>query len=384
MKNIYIGIVLLISIIAAKGCITPFEPEEIKAIDNMIVIEGNILQNDITRVMISRSLTLNAENVIDYISKATVWVENQNGVRYMGYETKQGKKIEYQINTNGINPALKYKLCVIIGSKRYESDLIPVLSSPPIDSIGFNVDTVKRSVTFYVNTKDPSNNTKYYKWNFTEDWEFKSQYMSFVRYDRNADKVFEIDQDDNRYYCWGKGVSSSILIATTSNLSQDNVYQKPLVSMGSSDLRVNFLYSMELIQMAITRDAYIYWENIRKNSDDIGGIFAPQPSEIGGNIRCVTTPSERVLGYISASKVSKKRIFASADDIKIYENPTSCDPVVVNAENPIPLKELWDTGYDIAYYSDMDNESMWAIKKCVDCRIMGTKVKPWFWPNDHK
>lgn len=302
----------------------------------------------------------------------------------MGYETKQGKKIEYQVNTNGINPALKYKLCVIIGSKRYESDLIPVLSSPPIDSIGFNVDTVKRSVTFYVNTKDPSNNTKYYKWNFTEDWEFKSQYMSFVRYDRNADKVFEIDQDDNRYYCWGKGVSSSILIATTSNLSQDNVYQKPLVSMGSSDLRVNFLYSMELIQMAITRDAYIYWENIRKNSDDIGGIFAPQPSEIGGNIRCVTTPSERVLGYISASKVSKKRIFASADDIKIYENPTSCDPVVVNAENPIPLKELWDTGYDIAYYSDMDNESMWAIKKCVDCRIMGTKVKPWFWPNDHK
>ena len=105
MKNIYIGIVLVISLIVAKGCITPFEPEEIKAIDNMIVIEGNILQNDITRVMISRSLTLNSENEIDYVSRATVWVENQNGVRYMGYETKQGKKIEYQINTIEIGRA---------------------------------------------------------------------------------------------------------------------------------------------------------------------------------------------------------------------------------------------------------------------------------------
>ncbi|HCT95243.1 MAG: hypothetical protein A2X19_10055 [Bacteroidetes bacterium GWE2_39_28] len=384
MKNIYIGIVLVLSLIVVKGCVTPFEPEEIKAIDNMIVIEGNILQNDITRVMISRSLALNAENVIDYVSKAIVWVENQNGVKYMGYETKQGKVIEYQINTIGINPSLQYKLCVNIGSKRYESDLIPILEAPPIDSIGYNVDTVKNSVTFYVNTHDQTNKTKYYKWSFTEDWEFKSQYMSYVRYDRETNKVLDIDLADNRYYCWGKGVSSSILIATTSNLSQDNVYQKSLVSMGSSDLRVNFLYSMELTQMAITRDAYIYWENIRKNSDDIGGIFAPQPSEIGGNIRCITKPAERVLGYISASKVTKKRIFANASDIKVYKDPKYCDPVIVNAQNPIPLHELWDTGYDIAYYSEMDNESLWAAKKCVDCRLLGSKVKPWFWPNDHK
>ncbi len=384
MKKIYIAVTILIATFFVGGCITPFEPEEVKAIDNMIVIEGNILQNDVTKVTVSRSLTLNADNVINYISRAVVWVENQNGVKYMGYETKQGKKIEYHINTIGLNPALKYKLCVNIGSNRYESDLIPILMAPEIDSIGYHADYDRKSVTFYVNTHDPSGNTKYYKWNFTEDWEFKSQYMSLVRYDRDRKEVYDIEMDENRYYCWGSGVSSSILIATTENLSSANVYQKPLVSMGSSDLRINYLYSMELSQIAITKDAYTYWENIRKNSDDIGGIFAPQPSEIGGNLRCVTNPKERVLGYISASSVSKKRIFANAEAIDIYEDPKYCETVLVNAQNRVPLEDLWDSGFDIAYYSEMDNESLWVTKKCVDCRILGTKQKPWFWPTDHK
>ncbi|MDP3398249.1 MAG: DUF4249 domain-containing protein [Bacteroidales bacterium] len=382
MKNIYIGIVLTISLIVAKGCITPFEPEEIKAIDNMIVIEGNILQNDLTRVMVSRSLALNSENVIDYISKATVWVENQNGVKYMGYETKQGKKIEYQINTIGINPALKYKLCVNIGSKKYESDLVPVLTSPPIDSIGFTTNPSKKSVTFYVNTHDPENKTKYYKWNYKEDWEFKSEYMTLLEYDPNTKSVKDILWEKNKYHCWNSGVSTSILIATTSNLNQDVVYQKEIASMGSSNLRINYLYSMELIQMAITKEAYNYWENIRKNSDKIGGIFAPQPSEIKGNLRCINNSEEKVLGYISAGIVSKKRIFAKAEDINIYESP-SCQSILSSPENPIPMESLFATGLEIVYYSEPENTSLWVEKKCVDCRVFGTKIKPWFWPNDH-
>lgn len=382
MKRIYTVIVIVVAVIFAKGCVTPFEPEGIKAIDNMIVIEGNILLNDITRVMISRSLALNSESTIDYVSKANVWVENQNGVRYVGYESKQGKKIEYQINTNGLNPALKYKLCVTIGSKRYESELLSVLVAPQIDSIGFKTNPVKKSVTFYVNTHDPQNKTRYYKWNYTEDWEFKSEYMTGIEYDPNTKSVKDLPWDKNRYYCWNKGVSSSILIATTSNLNQDVVFQQEIASMGSTDLRINLLYSMELTQMAITRDAYIYWENIKRNSDKIGGLFSPQPSEIKGNIKCINNPSEKVLGYISAGVISKKRIFAKAEDIGIYES-RSCQSVLSNPENPVPMESLFSAGMDIVYYSEPENTHLWVEKHCVDCRLNGTKIKPWFWPNDH-
>jgi hypothetical protein len=154
--------------------------------------------------------------------------------------------------------------------------------------------------------------------------------------------------------------------------------------MGSSDRRISALYSMELFQMAISEEAYKYWDNIRKNSDQIGGIFSPQPSEIKGNIKCITDPSEKVIGYICASKTSKKRIFAKGEDIGVYEYPNNCEVVTVNSENPVPIGDLWDSGMDIvSFIPPPFSESFWASKRCVDCRIYGTKSKPSFWPNDH-
>jgi hypothetical protein len=80
--------------------------------------------------------------------------------------------------------------------------------------------------------------------------------------------------------------------------------------MGHDDIRISYVYSMELIQQSLTKEGYQYWENIRKISDDIGGIFAPQPSEIKGNLKSINTEDQTIIGYISASTVNKKRIFA--------------------------------------------------------------------------
>lgn len=382
MKNIYTTLVIISSLII-NSCITPFEPEGVTTIDNMVVIEGNIILNDTTKVIISRSLALNDENKINYISKASVWVESEKGVRYTGTEVKKGVKIQYNVKTAGLDPTLKYKLCAVVGGKRYESALIPVLSTPVIDSIGYTPDFEKMSVTFYVNTHDPLGKTKYYKWSFSEDWEFHSQYHSVAEYNPVTNKISDIPLSKNRYYCWGKGVSSSILIATTTHLNEDRVFQKKLISMGSTDRKISYLYSMELTQMAITKEAYDYWENIRKNSDDIGGIFSPQPSEIAGNIRCITNPNEKVLGYISAATVSKKRSFSYGKDIGVYVEPGNCLTEAVGPENPIPIEDLYLGGFDVVSFFEDTNESFWAQKSCVDCRLYGTKIKPLFWPTDH-
>lgn len=384
MKNNYINSAIVALILLIVSCITPFDPEGVSSIDNMIVIEGDIIQNDTTKVIISRSLALNDPNRINYISRATVWVESETGVRYSATEVRRGVQIQYHIKTMGINPNVRYKLCVLVNSKKYESDFIPVLKTPPIDSIGYTTDREKMSVTFYVNAYDPENKTRYYKWSFKEDWEFHSQYLSLFEYNPVTKKVNEIPMDMNRYYCWGKGVSSSILIASTTHLTEDRVIEKPLVSMGSSDKRVSYLYSMELTQMAISKEAYIYWENIRKNSNDIGGIFSPQPSEMAGNIKCVSNPSEVVIGYISAAVVSKRRNYAYGVDMDIYIPPKYCETVTVGPDNPANIDDLYLTGFDVVSYFEDTNESFWVTKRCVDCRVYGTKNKPSFWPNNHK
>ncbi len=226
----------------------------------------------------------------------------------------------------------------------------------------------------------------YYKWKYKEDWEFHSQYISLFEYDPVKNIVNSIPFEKNRYYCWGTASSSAILIATTTHLEQDIVYQKPLVSMGSADNRISLLYCLEVTQMAISHQAYIYWENIRKNSDKIGGIFSPQPSEIGGNIHCITSPSERVLGYVSAGVVSKKRKFTEGKTIGVYREPMSCESIFVDKDNPIQFSSLYEAGYDVISFSgskEEGEESYWVMKKCSDCRIRGTKNKPSFWPNEH-
>ncbi|MDD4656533.1 MAG: DUF4249 domain-containing protein [Bacteroidales bacterium] len=383
MNRIFIIAITLISLSIIKSCITPFEPEGISSIDNMVVIEGNILQNDTTRVVVSRSLSLNQENRVEYIESATVWVESDSGVKYNAVEKRESDKVYYLINTVGIDPSLEYKLVVSIGSKKYESNFVSIRRTPEIDSIGYSINTDSTGLTFYVNTHDSENKTWYYMWSFTEDWEFRSNFLSLHDYNPESMSIYEITMDENRYYCWSKDVSRSILIATTNHLNEDRVFRKPLLYVPSGNSRINYLYSMELTQIAVGRDAYGYWENVKKNSDEIGGIFAPQPSEMAGNIRCVTIPSEKVIGYISGAVVSKKRVFFRSIDIGIYKDEKDCEMHNVGPDNPLPIDSLYKSGYDVISFFEESNESSWVIKRCVDCKVYGTKNKPSFWPNNH-
>lgn len=383
-KILYNIAMLIVSTISINSCITPFEPKGIKGTGNMVVIEGDIIQNDTTKVIVSRSLALSKENKVDYIKKAQVWVESETGQVYSGFETLKGGKTSYYVLTKGLDRTLKYKLCVkLYSGQQYESELLPILVSPQIDSIGCTTDFEDKTATFYVNTHDQTNSTKYYKWTFTEAWEIHSQYFSSYEYNKNFNRIDEIPLEKNRYYCWGEASSTNILVASTTNLAQDVVYRKPLVSYGPNERKISVLYSMELTQMAISRESHQYWENIRKNSDDIGGIFSPQPSETEGNIHCVSNAAEHVIGYISAGTIARKRVFFSAKDIGLYQEPPSCDLITVNDENPLPLRPLFDADYDVISYLDIPYESVWAHKNCVDCRVWGTKFKPLFWPNDN-
>ncbi len=383
MNRIYIIVIIVISLTIIKSCITPFEPEGVASIDNMIVIEGNIIQNDTTKVMVSRSLALGQENKIDYIAKASVWVESDKGIKYTAKEEKKSGKIQYLINTKGIDPSLEYKLVVTTGGRRYESDFVTIRKTPAIDSIGYTINRDSTGLTFYVNTHDAQNQTWYYMWSFQEDWEIQSVFFTLLDYDPVSKSVYDITMDKNKYYCWRKDVSKSILIASTNHLSEDRVFRKPLINVASGDSRINFLYSMELTQIAISRNAYQYWENIRKNSDEIGGIFAPQPSEMAGNIKCISNPSEKVIGYISGAMAYKKRVFFRSSDIGIYNFGKECEVHNVGMDNPLPIDSLYSVGFDVVSYFKESGESTWAIRRCVDCRIFGTKIKPSFWPNDH-
>ena len=72
----------------------------------------------------------------------------------------------------------------------------------------------------------------------------------------------------------------------TDHLESNTVYHKLNTIHRTSD-KISYLYYTEVKQMSISEEAYNYWSNLQRNSEEIGGIFAPQPSEMIGNIRFV-------------------------------------------------------------------------------------------------
>jgi len=382
MKRICL-LCIAVVVLCANGCITPFEPEGMAGYKKMLVVEGNIILGGITTVSLAYSMDLDDDGKIVYVQDANVRVESESGSVYEAVKVVEDGVVSYQADMSDAGLDDRYRLYLVVKGKDYESDFVPVKVAPPIDTVAYMVTGDSTEVEFYVNSRDRTNSTRYYMWSYTEAWEFNPRIYSEFRYDPFSKEIFGIADYENRFNCWQNSKSTAVLIATTDFLDEDVVYRKKLNSIGRYENRINYLYSMELTQYALTREAYLYWENIKKNSDDIGGIFSPQPSEMSGNIRCVSDSDEYVIGYISATVPSKKRIFAYSSDIGIYKYPYDCFSEIIG--NDYFLRDsLYHMGMDVILYEPDTGESHWAPKRCVDCTIFGTKEKPSYWPNNHQ
>lgn len=377
---------MVVFVLLLSTCITPFTPKGIDSEGGTVVIEGDIILGSDTKVYVSLSKALNSDKAIVYLRNAQVWVESKSGERYMGVLIASGNITPYYLmNTRALRFDQPYKLCVNLpDGRRYESDLITPLRTPEIDDIEFEVNSSRTAVDFMVTANGESalyDYTPYYKWRFTEDWEFTSHYQTNYYYSAATGFILKYATDPRIYYCWNRAESTSILVAKTDHLEKNVVNRQKVTTIPNSSDKISYLYSMELSQMSISKEAYIYWSTLKKNTDEIGGIFSPQPSEMFGNIRCVSDANIKVYGYISAGTVTTKRIFVYKEELGIYV-PSPC-PFFddTGIDPPLTFRQLYDAGYVVVRY--LDNDPLeWAHNKCVDCRLSGNKNKPFFWPNN--
>jgi hypothetical protein len=79
--------------------------------------------------------------------------------------------------------------------------------------------------------------------------------------------------------------------------------------------QLSVLYSIFVRQYALTEDGYNFLSLMQSNTESLGTIFDPQPSQLKGNIQCLTNPNEPVVGYVSAGTVQQQRIFISRNQL---------------------------------------------------------------------
>ncbi|UOQ74937.1 DUF4249 domain-containing protein [Hymenobacter cellulosilyticus] len=174
-------------------------------------------------------------------------------------------------------------------------------------------------------------------------------------------------------------------LSSTARLSQDVVSDFPLLLMPANSTKLRFKYSLLVRQFAQTPEEYAYWEQLKATTENLGSLFDPAPTQLTGNVRCLTDESEPVIGYVGASTVTEKRIFISSSDLPPtnFLNGYSClppDTVLLRDVSAYFSSPAVLPVYGV--YSPMGGLLLGyagAPADCVDCRRRGTNKRPDFW-----
>ena len=376
-------------IICFCSCKEIYDPHIEAKTTGLLVVEGFINSGPgPTTIHLSRSSSLE-DNTLKPEFSAQVNVEGDDGSSFTLFGNGNGEYTNAQLTlNNGANYRLHLRT---IDGREYVSDYTPVKYTPPIDSITWQGEN--DGLRLYANARDLQNGTKYYQWKYEETWEIHSAYYTSLIYIRDTIRTNAViglawrlpdhNADTSLYKCWNTVNSSSITLGSTEKLTSDIVYL-PVQYIEPHSEKLSVLYSINLRQYAISKDNYLFLQKMKKNTEQLGTIFDPQPSEISGNIHCLADPGEVVIGFIEVTQEQVKRIFISNSQVPGWNYDPGCVETIIDnnldsiAKHGSDLYPTLPSGLDpfggiVKFHATPD-------KNCMNCTFRGVSQKPAFWP----
>jgi hypothetical protein len=277
----------------------------------------------------------------------------------------------------------EYRLRIRKDGKEYLSDYVPVTQSPDIDSVNWKWEN--DGVMIYANTHDVTNKSKYYKWEYDETWEIISPFYTILKV-IGLDSIVHRDfPAEDVSHCWKYGSSTSIMLGSSAQLTSDIISDVPVYYLPKNTEKIGVRYSILVKQMVLTKEGYEYFLQMKKNTEQLGSIFDPLPSELRGNIHCLTDDKEPVIGYVTAGSVKEKRIFIVSNQVPQwhYSYSGACTSLLVPNKRDSIRKYL---GAYAPYDEDRPNPLgiplgyYFVQPPCADCTLRGgSNVKPSYW-----
>lgn len=384
LKNISLryNAVWLTSLLLAvcTGCQQSYTPPVLKTNPNLLVVEGiiNSGPGTITSFTLSRTQMIgDSSGAYTPELRAQVTILGNAGDSYTLQDQGNGTYTSIPLS---LNQTEKYQIKIqTANGSRYLSDTVSVQISPPIDSLAFQQNDSTGNVVVSVNTHDPSNNSHYYRWYFTETWEYHSEAYAELALQNGL--IIYTDTFTSTYYCWQSDNSTDILLGNSTALNQDLISQAPLTTIPRGSGKIGIRYSMLASQYVLSPAAYQYWLILQKNTQNLGSLFDPQPSQLTGNYHCLTNPNEPVIGYLSAGTIQQSRFFIQRSQVANWDtvDEASC-PIAITGwdQNDYQLYSYPDTTFGPWYFSG--SNLILNKRYCLDCRKQGgTTQRPSYW-----
>ena len=183
---------IFLFLLSAVSCITQFVPviEEEK---ELLVVQGLITDQHATdTIKLSKSLPLGERSAARPVSGYSVSISDNSGYLVHLNEISPGTYITPSSFSGVIGHV--YTLHITSNSTpdkfTYESYPVEMKPVPPIDSIYYEKTTIVPSDGFYkgvdgcqiyLDTHDPANSCRYYRWDYTETWVFRLLFRLIIR-----------------------------------------------------------------------------------------------------------------------------------------------------------------------------------------------------------
>lgn len=373
--NILSFLVLLFTL---SGCVTEFIPAVDEAVE-LLVVQGVLTdRGDPVTIKLSTSVPLGQISDAKPLSGCSVSYTDDIGSSINLNETLPGI---YVTNSHG-TVGRTYTLHIRTGKSRnnfsYESFPMKMNSVPAIDSLYYVKKLISEQIDniaaveecqIYLDTHDPTNACKYYRWNYSETWKLR------------------LRADVPNQTCWITNNSDNIFIHNATSISENVFKQLPVKYISKETDRLWTKYSILVNQFSMNEDEYNYWEKLQKVTEQVGGLYDIIPSSIPGNLVCIENPNEKVLGYLSVSAVSSRRIFITEKFSGIVDPYARC-AIDTIYDGPVTIEGLgsylWLL-FDIKPTPFSGKPRVRIITDnygCADCTVRGSTQRPDFWVDD--
>jgi hypothetical protein len=376
IKNILLwGILILL----LSKCIEPFSPNLGSDSTTKYVVSGQITdQEGFQTVSVSMSSPVETQKY-NPLSGCTINISDNKGNLFTLNEFEKGN-YRVWIAQEYLKPGNSYQVRVFTSSGvEIVSDSDQMPECPEIDSVYYvrkDIPTTDptqpiQGLQFYVDLNGKSTDSHYYRWDIDETWEHHANYPKTYFWNKYT-IVMASPPDYSKFYCWSTRKLGNVFTLSTDDLAQNRYSMFQLHFVDNQTQRLTYCYSLLVNQIALSKSAYIYWDKLRINSNELGGLYEVQPLRIKGNLKSTTNPELEILGFFNASSVKTKRFFfRNIKNLLLYK--PKCEPraIMPGDLSKEETRYLIPLGGGLGIVEDV----------CVECNYWGgTTVKPNYWP----
>lgn len=251
-----------------------------------------------------------------------------------------------------------------------------------------------RGVQIRVTNYDPTNTSKYYRYEYEETYQIVAPVWRQERLVVTGPENVELQPNDpNTRTCYSTKISNDIILTTTTDLQEDRV-NFPIRFISDQNYIISHRYSILVKQYVQSLASYTFRRTMKEISSS-GSVLSPkQPGFVSGNIRCVSHTDQKSIGFFEVSSFSSKRMFFNYKDLFPGEllppYVTDCTEEEYkfcfhfSIPNPCEGKLLIDrlNANKIRYKFNIEDSFYYTVPvECGDCTSFSSNQIPSFWTN---